>query len=136
MIDLEAVMRVFDESFCVIETNETIVIQNWTGFANEDQFKTAINTSLELFQNGSFVAIVSDTKYAKAISPSLIEWLNTEINPKLVLNGLKKMAFVMPLSAVAKMGTDQFQSSSHSQNLETKYFISKPEALKWVSSKG
>lgn len=122
-------MIVFEEEYCVIEVHEDIIIQNWIGTATEEEFKKAVLASFELVKTGKCNAIISNTQDAKPISPHLIKWLATEMNPRLISCGMKRITFVSPSDIATKLSTDLFQQVSEKQDLEIRYYRTEIEAL-------
>lgn len=119
--------------FCRIEYSSGLktLIQNWNGFSSSEEFRYAINVTLEFFkQNESVENILSDTRKQKVVNSEDVEWVADTINPKLVENGLKKIAFIFPEDIYASLSVGHFIEKSH--GFDIGYFDDLEKAKSWI----
>lgn len=127
-------MKIFENENCSIETVNSILYQTWKGLCNEHEFESAILTRRNLFQTGNFQAIICDTKFSMPISPKMIHWIDKEINPELVANGLKKIAYIMPERGTTKLCIDYLIKNANQSEIESDLFLTPEDALQWIHS--
>lgn len=124
-------VKVFDTTFATIlmDLENQMLIQTWKGFAKVDEFKQAIDVSVSCFKNHSLSYILSDTTQQAVLA---IEGSNyaAAVMPELIANGLKKIAFILPISSFTKLSVDNFYKKSGQANIG--HFAGREEALAWL----
>jgi hypothetical protein len=105
------------------------LIQKWTGFSSSEVFRTAIDKTVEFSKSNEVKSIISDTLEQAVVKPEDSEYASASM-PKLIANGLKAMAFVMPKNIITKMALDKFDKDSKSELVG--FFPTLVEAKQWV----
>lgn len=104
----------------------------WKAFAKGDEFKEALNKGLELIRQKGASKWLGDTSNMSAISADDQHWSNTDWFPRAISGGIKRMAVVIPKSAIAKMSVQNIVSKF--DNLEVHNFGDKSEAVHWLKN--
>lgn len=69
------------------------------------------------------------------VTPNLLEWHDTEIVPRYVASGVRKMAFLTPKQALSASSTEEiFQEDTAAMQLQVKFFDNEETLLKWLQS--
>lgn len=128
-------MIVHETRNCKLEFDDehNCLIQNWTGFSSSELFREIIYATLNEIEDKGISNLISNSKSQKVVAKSDIDWLTIEINPKLVRNGLRRMAFVLPENVITQMSVKHFTNQGESL-LEIRHFSSMDDAKKWIKS--
>lgn len=119
---------------CTLEYNEELkcLIQKWSGFSGSENFRNTILATLNFFkENNEVLYIISDTRNHKVVVREDTNWVAQEINPLLIKNGLKKIAFLMPEVMTAKISVEKFSEKSE-ETLQIKHFSTMDQAINWI----
>ncbi len=124
-------MEVFKNNNCTITYNndEKLLIQTWNDFATFEIFKEAIDATVKFSSLHPVFYLLSDTTHQKVVSKQSSEYAKS-IMPQLLRNGLKKMAFVLPLNVFTELGVKSFAESAKMNML--KYFSNIESANTWL----
>ena len=127
-------MLIEDKPHCKIEYDpETkCVTQTWKGYAKSKEFRESLLATVEVFKNHDATAIISNTRDSRVVDQVDAEWVADEMNPILIQNGMKKIAFVVPQDVLAQWSIDHFFRKAKSQTLEASAFKSIGEAEAWI----
>jgi hypothetical protein len=104
----------------------------WKMFAKGEEFKEALNQGLELVRQKKAAHWLGDTSDMSAIPLEDQEWVNTNWFPRAISSGIKRMAVIVPKSAIAKMSVQNIVSRFNT--LEVHNFGEKSEAAQWLKS--
>lgn len=104
--------------------------QTWSGFASSDSFRKGIDETVKFTKSNPVKTILSDALKQDVVKPEDATYA-ASVMPKLIANGMKSMAFVVPESVFTKLSLQRFSKSSQEAN--TKYFSNKPEAEGWLN---
>lgn len=128
-------MVLTQKPFVTIELDETLkcLIQNWKGFARSEDFRTAINESLEFFKKGGIDKIISNTKDFALVKKEDTDWVAQVVTPQMVQNGLRYMAFVVPTNVFTQFSVDNFKEEASSV-VSIRYFDKVEAAKEWLAS--
>jgi hypothetical protein len=118
-----AVQVTYDES-------KKRVTQSWKGFAASDKFRKAIDSTVQFVNSNEVNSILSDTLKQNVVNPEDSKYASS-VMPKLFQSGLKKMAFVIPNSALTKMSLDNFAKDAP-KHPGVKFFDSVSDASTWL----
>jgi hypothetical protein len=109
------------------------LIQKWNGFSTSEVFREAINKSVEFTKTNKVNSILSDTLEQSVVKPEDTQYA-ASVMPKLFMNGVKAMAFVMPKNILTQMSLSKFDKESKSDNIQ--FFSSVNEAQSWLDTIG
>ncbi len=76
--------------------------------------------------------LVDHTKFFYTITPSMQEWINNTILPKLFEAGVEKLAVVKSPYIFAEVAVEQILTHPNSKPIKHKLFKDKNEALAWL----
>ena len=127
-------MLLIEKPFVTIERDDQLncLIQTWKGFANSDDFRAAINESLEIFKKGNFDKIISNTKDAALVKKEDTNWVAQIVTPEMVQHGLRYMAFVVPTNVFTQLSVDNFKEEA-GRTISIRYFNHMDAAREWVA---
>lgn len=111
-----------------IESKQQL-IQKWKGFSTSEVFREAINQTLNFTAKNKVKSILSDTLEQSVVKPEDSEYAASAM-PKLFMNGVKAMAFVMPQNAITQLSLKNFGNQNKSEKMQ--FFSSVREAEKWL----
>jgi len=103
--------------------------QTWTGFIQSNEFRKAIDATVEFAEKNLVQTIVSDTLAQGVVKPEDTEYASA-VMPKLVARGLKAMAFVIPENIFTQLSLKKFADNEKSDVVQ--YFRSTQEANVWL----
>jgi hypothetical protein len=131
-------MKVLDEKFVTIEYDpaNSLLTQTWLGFITSDNFRKAIDKTVEFSKENPVTALISDTSQLSIVRREDTEYA-ASVMPELIQNGLKKMAFVLSENAFAQMSVKNFESQTKGkveENELVKHFANLTHAKSWVIS--
>lgn len=114
------------------DASKKLLLQTWTGFAASAVFREAIDISVKHSSSHPVHFIISDAQKQEVVKPEDANYA-ASVMPKLIGNGLKAMAFVVPSSVFTKISLQKFSESSGDQ--ATQYFDDLGKAKKWIEEK-
>lgn len=131
-------MKVLDEKFVTIEfdPSQSLLTQTWLGFITSDNFRRAIDKTVEFSKENSVKLLISDTTQLSIVRREDTEYA-ASVMPELIQNGLKRMAFVLSENAFAQMSVKNFESQTKGkvdENELVKHFSNMTHAKSWVIS--
>jgi len=106
------------------------LVQSWKGFASSAKFRAAIDKTVDFVSKNQVDTIVSDTLKQNVVNPEDTKYASA-VMPQLFQKGLKKMAFVIPNSALTKMSLKSFANEAP-RNPGVKFFDSVKAAEQWL----
>ena len=131
-------MIYFQESFVIISWDEDTwaVVIEWLGQARSEKLKTGLDTGLKLLAEKKAEKWLADTKKLGVFGKADEDWANHNWLPRALAAGLKKMAFVVPESALARMALDSVinNSSREGSGIESAFFDNLEAARAWLHS--
>ncbi len=117
----------------LINTNNgQAILSKFEGFLSLEEFSSIANTTLDLARQKSISDLVVDTRNIKAMKPELMEFLQSEWFPMASAIGIKKMAMIMPLSAIGGMSVKR--ANSETMGIQTSNHKSLVDAVEWIDS--
>ena len=127
-------MELIRKSYVTIERDDQLkcLIQTWKGFAKSENFREAINQSLEIIKKGGLDKIISDTKDAALVSKDDTKWVAQVVTPQMVQHGLRYMAFIVPANVFTQIAVDNFKEDADSV-VKIRYFDQVEDAKDWMS---
>ncbi len=127
-----------DEKFVRLEYDSVnnLIIQTWIGFISSENFKRAIDSTISFSERNPVKGIISDTSQLSIVRREDTEYA-ASIMPRLIKNGLKKMAFVLSENAFAQMSVKNFENQTKNkmeENELVKNFVNLDKAKAWVTA--
>jgi hypothetical protein len=125
-------MMVFYSKGIVIRfiSAKCILKQEWVGFISSDDFKGAIDFTLQFVLTNKVDYLISDTRLQKPISQDDVRYA-ASIMPPMFAKGLKAMAFILPENVITKLELSSFAKEQGTTE-NVKYFTSLEEAEAWL----
>lgn len=126
-------MILIDKPYVTIERDDELkcLIQTWKGFAKSEDFRAAINDSLNFFKEGDINKIISNTKDFSLVKKEDTDWVAQVITPQMVQHGLRYMAFIVPTNVFTQVTVDNFKEEANNV-VSIRYFDSLELANKWL----
>lgn len=129
-------MIYFDEDFLEVQWDNEIkaVIMTWKKFVVGEPFRLGLNKGLELIIKQKAHKWLADLRKMKTLSIDDQNWSSLDWFPRAAKGGIRKMAIVIPESALANMGLKNIMSKVEDIDIETSYFPEISEAKAWLNS--
>ena len=127
-------MLLVDKPFVTIERDDQLrcLIQTWKGFAKSEDFRAAIEQSLEFFEKGDLDKIISNTKDFALVKKEDTDWVAQVVTPQMVQHGLRYMAFIVPTNVFTQVTVDNFKEEADSV-VSIRYFDKVETAKDWLT---
>lgn len=127
-------MELVKKSFVTIERDDQLkcLTQTWKGFAKSEDFRGAINQSLEIFKRGGLDKIISNTKDFALVKKEDTDWVAQVVTPQMVQHGLRYMAFIVPTNVFTQITVDNFKEKANSV-VSIRYFDQVADAKAWMA---
>lgn len=102
-----------------------------------EEYKSIFEFLTEVVKKNQIRYWLGDTRlFSFNIIPSLQEWTDTEVYPRLAAAGLKKMALIYPEEFITKLfmqnAIDAIEEYHYSVGYEIMFFRNKEDADKWL----
>jgi len=132
-------MQLFKNEFVNIELRENnFLYVKWTDKTADmsvDFFKQVNLWYIDYFDKYAITSFMINTQDFKfAIIPEVQEWVGTQIIPKVIASGLKKLAFIVSEEIIAQLSIEQTMSESKSDEFTLLYFDNEAKANTWLNS--
>ncbi|HEX3009186.1 MAG TPA: hypothetical protein VHO90_16400 [Bacteroidales bacterium] len=114
-------------------TKQDIIFHGWTGFRSTDQMKGVLEGHfMDIYKKYKCKgALVESTKMSGSFNDAN-DWLANVFMPKLIAQGLTKVAVVLPHNIFAQMAVDEWDKKIG--GFTSRNFGSLNEALAWLKS--
>jgi hypothetical protein len=109
------------------------VSTEWQGWADRAQFMAALDAGLGAIKKHHASRGLVDSLRQLALPQPDQDWVNQEWFPQALAAGLRRLALVIPESALAMMSIEDVLSRVRSTMLEVRYFATVAEARRWLS---
>jgi hypothetical protein len=107
--------------------------QTWFNFVPSDEFRKAIDFTVEYVKNNDVLSILSDTLKQRAVKPEDSEYA-ASVMPVLFNSGLLAMAFLIPEDIFTKMALKKFADIEIQRQHNVEYFFDLNEAQSWIEN--
>ena len=104
----------------------------WKKLHDEDTYKFVYETAYKAMIEYKATSLFSDIRNQGVVSPANSKWLQEELIPKAVKDGLKKVAVLMDADVFKKFYMNNISKALKKEGSFTKYFDSEEEAIKWL----
>ena len=112
-----------------IDKENDYLLNKWTGFPKTENYKEALEKTIDILQEYNITNIVADMTEFKTPMPEALEWFQVDWLPRAIKVGLKKMAVMMPTNVIAKMTVTRVVDSI--SGFETDYFDTLEKCVAW-----
>lgn len=119
------------------------VAQTWLGFATSDEFRTSTLQVLEFVrQQRATFPCINFLVDARSLGPLLhddMRWAAQVADPQLHEAGMRRIAFVIPETALGREAIRAYQDAAHERpepRIGSRVFGTRQDALHWLSSSG
>lgn len=106
----------------------------WKGFVYGEMVQDTLNRALVLFKGRRSYKWLADTGKIKALTEDDQKWVNEVWFPRAFEAGVRKMALVIPVSALGQMSIRRLMSKVRGEDFEQAYFPTVEDAKRWLSS--
>lgn len=126
-------MTIFDKPFATLTLDQErgILFQKWNGYVKVEDFKQAIDTSVQCFKTHALAYIISDTLEQAVLAKEGSDYA-ASVMPELIANGMKKIAFIIPKSSFTKLSIDNFSKNAEKSIIG--HFTTIEEAIDWLKA--
>ncbi|MBX2842504.1 MAG: hypothetical protein KTR26_12095 [Flammeovirgaceae bacterium] len=106
-----------------------------TQVMGDDGFKATLTAVVDVVEKEGLNKIYVDARqYFHTLVPELQTWHDSQIVPKYIKVGVKRIAFVMPEDFFNQVAIEQtFEEDTAIGSLQTQYFGSESEAKGWLN---
>jgi hypothetical protein len=127
-------MNEMDEKYVQVFYNPKFmgIEVKWKAYANDDEYKKALNFAYELIIQKNCKKWLSDMTDGKAVSNEVNNWVKSVFIPKAVAKGIKRAAFIVPKDIFRKIYADSVRSTIEQLGAELKYFDNRLSAETWL----
>jgi len=132
---LQADIAIYDKEHLAIfyDINTRMVRMKWKGFATSEQLREGLNEVLEIVKREKSLLWLADLKHMQSINQNDENWIINEWFPKIVLTGVKKLAFVTSLDYFNNASINRIMRSTQPLiTFETEFFIAAGDATRWL----
>lgn len=129
-------MILFDAPYVTIHWHHgpDCIHVEWKGFVHGTMVSDTLNRALMFFQDRRAYKWLADTGKIKALTDEDQKWINDVWFPRAFEAGVRKMALVIPESALGQMSIRRLMSKVRGGEFETAYFATAEEAKRWLHS--
>ena len=122
----------FEHERAVVEFNEELntVVITWRKAHDSETYRLIYSRVLEFVIQYKVSVFLSDIKHQGIVAPANAQWMQTEIIPKAVQNGLKKILVVLEPDIFKKFYLSNIEKAAGTQMME--YFDSMEAAYAWI----
>lgn len=107
--------------------------QTWSNFVPSEEFRKAIDFTVDYVISNDVTSIISDTLKQLAVKLEDSEYA-ASVMPNLFNSGIKAMAFLIPEDIFTKLSLKKFADIELQNQHKVEYFQNMEEATKWIDS--
>ena len=133
-------MKLFEAVNVSVEFDSAtnLMVHRWsekTASMSFQTFKEEMLQIKEAVKNHKPASImVQAQKMGFITSPEVQEWIDSEISPSFLENGVTKFAYIMPTDIFQQVAIEQMMDEKNSKNFGTRFFDNEEEGYKWLVS--
>ena len=117
------------------DTKAAYHIAEWHGFAKDDRLRHAAHACMYAARERRSARWLADIGDFSVIGPDDQAWIASEFYPRLVEAGLRFMAIVLPVKAVAQLSLRQANAAYGANGpLVFEYFGTRAAAARWLDA--
>jgi hypothetical protein len=128
----------FDNQFCKIEfkVEKNCLYHSWkpaTKSAGWNEIKNAFQKYVDIIlQSKPYRVVVDERDMGHAFSPDEQKWIDTEMMPKVISAGMKRIAIVQSKDAFVELATELMMEETNASKLQIKFVKSLEDAESWI----
>lgn len=103
----------------------------WTGFTSSSDFRNVMDVMVKYAETNHMVSMLTNTLKQSPVTPEDLAYAAEKLQVLGSL-GVRFFAFVMPSSAITKLGVKRFTSLNSSGSIIIGHFSSVDEATEWL----
>ncbi len=111
-----------------------LLVQRWKRVITSEEYRKGFQTSLDTVIKYNIPLFLSDTTKEGIISPEDRKWLEEEVIPKAVQNGLKYSATIMNKDLLKKYYLSKLKNASEQSGMRFRIFDDYDEGIQWLLS--
>ena len=129
-------MTIFENTYQTIAFNNNVLVQTWKDDSkkmNSELFKSEMVKLGEAFDSKKpeFV-LINMLNFTFAVAPDVQDWVNKNVNSKLIEHKTKKLGFIVSSDLFTKISVEQTLEENEGSQLTNKYFENEEDALEWL----
>jgi hypothetical protein len=105
----------------------------WQGWADSTEFVALNEAGLRALMEHHGSRFLSDSRKMKVVRQSDQDWLSGDLFPRALAAGLRRVALIVPKSALAMTNVDRIADSVPATQLAVAYFATVEEAREWLA---
>jgi hypothetical protein len=128
-------IAVYDKKHVAVfyDSSTRMVQMKWKGFATSVQLREGLGEFLNVIVREKSLICLADLKHMQSINLSDEEWIINTWFPKIVLSGIKKLAFVTSLDYFNNASMNRIMRSTQPLvTFEIDYFVDPVDATRWL----
>ncbi|WP_437816374.1 hypothetical protein [Sorangium sp. So ce1078] len=110
------------------------VLVEWKGFADSKELRTALDAAMDLVHRKRAIRCLGDCRRAGPTSQDDQRWANESWLPRMDALGVRRIAYVLPRSAIARMSLTRALARFDGQVLVQAQFDGIDAARAWLIS--
>jgi hypothetical protein len=126
-----------NNDYCLVEylpTLSTVRLQ-YKRSLQAQEFKHTFGVVLKVFEETKAENYLSDSRKQGVVAMENQKWLETEVIPKAVKNGMKRILTVVPKDVFAKFYVENIKTTAERKSgIEFRYFESLSDGEAWIAS--
>jgi len=111
------------------DTDSSIVVMEWDGYATSQQFKEGTELMLNTLIKHQSVKVLADIKDMVLIGMEDQQWLDTQFIPRAIKFGFKAIAIIKPDNYFNRVAVETLITSAHSSRVKMLVVASGPSGL-------
>ena len=131
-------MEIYKSTYQTIILDNSILSQTWQKKSDDMDNQLFKDEMVELgkaFDNKKpKLVLINMQNFVFAVSPEVQEWVNKNVNSKLLQVGTQKIAFVVSSDLFTKISVEQTLGEDEEAELPSKYFKDVEKAKKWLKT--
>lgn len=108
------------------------VVLEWRGFVYGEMACDSLNRGFDLFVQKGASRWLGDMRKLKVWGEEETRWINDDFFPRIFAAGLRRLAYVVPESALAQLSLQRMMRPIKEEVCETAYFSTPEEAKRWL----
>jgi hypothetical protein len=104
----------------------------WRGFVYGDTARDSLNRALAFMEQKRTHRWLGDMRKLKVWGEEEMQWINNDWFPRAFDGGLRRLAYVIPESALAQMALQRMMKQVKNEVCDIAYFSDPDEAKRWL----
>jgi hypothetical protein len=115
------------------QSDTKILIQNWKEFITSEQFRKALDETVDFVKKNDVKAILNNTLEQSVVNKADTKYA-ASLMPQLFMDGIKSMAIILPEDIFTQISVKRFEVDTRGANV--KMFTEVNSAMAWIKSQG